>query len=130
LSADTKKIYIFRLLGILAILLAGGLVYYLFSPEQSDFFPRCPFHVMTGLDCPGCGSQRAIHHILHFEIGKAFMSNALLIIAIPYIIVCTYLEYFGGKERYPRLRKMIYSKNAVISVLILIILFWILRNIF
>ncbi|MFC4674216.1 DUF2752 domain-containing protein [Dysgonomonas termitidis] len=120
--------YIRRLLGIAILLVAGGIIYYLFSPGESSLFPRCPFHTFTGLDCPGCGSQRAVHHLLHLRIKDAFTSNPLLVIAIPYILICIYLEYFGGKEKYPRVRQWLYSKKAIYTVLLVIILFWIGRN--
>ncbi|MDH6308175.1 hypothetical protein M2451_001200 [Dysgonomonas sp. PFB1-18] len=126
-SSDRSK-YITRLFVILIVLFVGGLVYYLFSPEESGFFPRCPFHTLTGFECPGCGSQRAIHHLVHFDLHKAFTSNPLLIISIPYILVCLWLEYFGGKQKYPKIRKALYGKSAIYAVLIIIIAFWIGRN--
>lgn len=113
---------------MLAILIGGGLIYFLFSPEESVFFPKCPFHVITGLDCPGCGSQRAIHHLLHLQFKEAFLSNPLLIVAIPYLILGLYIEYFGGKEKYPRMKQLFYSRKAIYIVLIIIIAFWIGRN--
>lgn len=124
----SKKIYRQRLFVIITIALVGGVVYYLFSPLESSFFPKCPFHSITGLDCPGCGSQRALHYLTHFEIKKAFLSNPLLIMAIPYILTGIYFEYFGGKENYPRIRKILFGKNAAVIVLIVVLLFWIGRN--
>ncbi|HMM01651.1 MAG: DUF2752 domain-containing protein [Dysgonomonas sp.] len=123
-----KHIHIRRLLGIAILLVAGGIIYYLFSPGESSLFPKCPFHTITGLDCPGCGSQRAVHHLLHLQIKDAFTSNPLLIVAIPYILTYTYLEYLGGKEKYPRVRQSLYSRKAIYAVLLVIILFWIGRN--
>ena len=123
-----KYTYIRPLLGIAILLIAGGIIYYLFSPEESSLFPQCPFHAVTGLDCPGCGSQRAVHHLLHLQIKEAFSSNPLLIIAIPYILICIYMEYFGGKEKYPYIRQSLYSRTAIYTVLLTIILFWIGRN--
>lgn len=121
--------YIPQLLVIVFLLLVGSLLYYIFSPEESDFFPKCTFHTLTGLDCPGCGSQRAIHHLLHLRIKEAFLSNPLLMLVIPYIILCLYMEYFGGKERFSKIRKVIYSKYAIWGILTIILLFWIIRNI-
>jgi hypothetical protein len=36
---------------------------------------RCPFHAATGWWCPGCGMTRALHHVLHGQLGAAFASN-------------------------------------------------------
>lgn len=129
-SSSKKKIYTQRLIAILIFLFIGGVIYFIFSPEESELFPQCPFHYLTGFDCPGCGSQRAIHHLLHLDVRNAFYSNPLLILAIPYIITGIYFEYFGGREKYPRIRRIIYGKRAIIIVLLVIVLFWIGRNIF
>ena len=55
------------LLGILAVSVLA-LIYYKFNPSDIAIFPKCPFLLLTGLKCPGCGSQRAIHSLLHFSI--------------------------------------------------------------
>lgn len=122
------KKYNRRLLVIIAASLIIGGIYYLFSPSEVSFFPKCPFHSITGLDCPGCGSQRTLHYLTHLEIKKAFLSNPLLIMAIPYMLIGIYFEYFGGKENYPRMRRILFGKNATVTVLIVVLLFWIGRN--
>lgn len=124
-----KSVYIQRVVGILVVLLLIGGIYFLFSPEESGFFPQCAFHSMTGLDCPGCGSQRAIHHLLHFRIREALSSNLLLVVSIPYIIICLYMGFFGGRGRYPKIRKALLSKKALLIIFILIALFWVIRNV-
>ena len=50
------------------------------DPEYSAFIPKCPFRWFTGLDCPACGSQRAIHQLLHLNIKGAFGYNPFLIL--------------------------------------------------
>lgn len=128
--ASERKYYWRRFGAIAFVLIVGGLIFYLFSPEDSQFFPQCPFHYLTGLDCPGCGSQRAIHHLLHFRFTEALRSNPLLVVAIPYVILGVYIEYFGGKEKCPRVKQLFYNRTAIIVVLIIIVLFWIGRNLF
>lgn len=83
---------------------------------------------MTGLDCPGCGSQRALHHLLHLQFKDAFFSNPLLVLAIPYLLLGGYIEYFGGKEKCPRVKQLFYSQKAIVVVLVVIVMFWIGRN--
>lgn len=102
-------------------------VYAIFDPS-AGLFPRCPFLVLTGLDCPGCGSQRAIHSIFRGNIGAAFHYNTLLVVMIPYIAVCVWLEYLGGKKRYPRLRRILMGREACYILLGIFLLFFILRN--
>ena len=116
---------------IIAIALAAVaiVVFFLFSPEESDnFFPKCIFKSITGLDCPGCGSQRAIHHLLHLDFKMAFLRNPLAVTMIPYIFVGILFEYFGLKERFPKARNILFGYWAASILLIIVIAYWIGRN--
>ncbi|MCU0451667.1 MAG: DUF2752 domain-containing protein, partial [Bernardetiaceae bacterium] len=69
------------------VVLALVPIYHYFPPETTPGFPRCPFRLVTGYQCPGCGSQRAIHHLLNLRVGKAFAANPLLVISLPYLLL-------------------------------------------
>ena len=85
--------------------------------------------MLTGLKCPGCGSQRAIHHLLNGEIASAFIVHPLLVLAVPYLLVAVYFEFAGGKFKYPAMRKRLFGTKACIVIFIVFILYWITRNI-
>lgn len=78
-----------RGLRLLLPLLLLGILFLLYwhDPSGSGMHPSCPFHRLTGLECPGCGSQRAVHHLLHGRLAEALAHNALLVVAIPLAIV-------------------------------------------
>jgi hypothetical protein len=63
--------------------LLGLSVLFQFDPSQSAFFPQCPFHYFTGLDCPGCGALRASHSLLHGHVLAAFCLNPLFCALLP-----------------------------------------------
>ncbi len=71
----------------LALLAIAGLgaaaVLFQFDPSHSAFYPTCQFHRLTGLECPGCGSLRAMHQLLHGRLAAAFHFNALLVVSLP-----------------------------------------------
>jgi hypothetical protein len=50
-------------------------------------FPECPFHRLTGLYCPGCGTIRAIHALLHGDPLSAFRYNPLAVLSLPLLIL-------------------------------------------
>src|SRR2546421_11472933 len=52
--------------------LVGAAVLFWFEPTQHAFYPICAFHRTTGLLCPGCGSLRALHQLLHGQVAAAF----------------------------------------------------------
>jgi hypothetical protein len=105
------------------------IVYFSYNPEKTEFFPPCLFHKLTGFKCPGCGTQRAIHSILHLEIKQAFRYNPALFIAIPLVGLLIYLENFGGKTRFPKLHRFLSGTKFILGLFIIIILYWIGRNI-
>ena len=124
-----KKKYI--LITVAAFIVATALfILFRLNPNVYPIFPKCPFLIITGFECPGCGSQRALHQLLHLNIASAFVQNPLVVIYLPYIALGIYLEYFGGNKRLPHVRNIFYGKWAAILILISIILFWIGRNIF
>ncbi|MBC7557266.1 MAG: DUF2752 domain-containing protein [Chryseobacterium sp.] len=119
-----------KLLFILLVLfLMSGLVFYYFiNPLSTNFIIKCPFKSITGWDCPGCGSQRAVHELLHGNFKQAFFYNPLFIIALPYAFVGILFEWFSLKYRYPKTRKILFGKTAIYIVAFTIISFFILRN--
>lgn len=114
-----------------AVLLLIGLVvlYASFDPAQSDFFPACPFHSLTGFLCPGCGSQRVLHHLLNMEVQTAYAYNPLLIISLPYIFLAAIFDRFSNPSTVVlKWRQILFGRKAILLVLIFIISFWVLRN--
>lgn len=69
--------------GIAAGLGVAAVLLYLFPPTETHFYPRCVFHAVTGLACPGCGSLRAAHSFLHGDFATAFRFNPLLFVLLP-----------------------------------------------
>jgi hypothetical protein len=67
----------------LVLALAGAVVMFLFDPARVPIYPVCVFHQMTGLDCPGCGSLRAAHQLLHGHLSTALHFNALFVLSLP-----------------------------------------------
>lgn len=60
---------------------------FLFNPETNRLFPPCPVYWVTGFHCPGCGSLRALHNLMHGHLFTALTLNPLMIISIPLVAV-------------------------------------------
>jgi hypothetical protein len=113
--------------GIWCLLAAGAVYLFLFEPGRSGFFPVCMFRLLTGLTCPGCGTTRALHEIVHGHFLAAFMLNPLLLIASPFLLFA-FMRYSvivmnGGVPR----------KNAlpapyIYAIFFVVVGFWIFRN--
>lgn len=44
--------------------------------------PGCPFYALTGFYCPGCGSTRCLHALVHFDLANAMAMNPMLVISL------------------------------------------------
>ncbi|MDP9193108.1 MAG: DUF2752 domain-containing protein [Acidobacteriota bacterium] len=67
-----------RLVSAILVVVIGGWVLYTFPPVTTAFYPQCVFKQASGLDCPGCGTTRALHALLHGRFGEALRLNAML----------------------------------------------------
>lgn len=113
---------------VVALLLVFGFIYYAVDPSSSSVFPRCGFLSLTGYKCPGCGSQRAVHALLHGDVATAFRFNAMLLISIPWVAYCLLAE--TQRVRNPRLYVRLNSHLVILLFFVAVLLWWVLRNIF
>lgn len=114
-------------IAIWALLLAGAVYLFVFEPGKSGFFPACPFRLVTGFTCPGCGTTRALHQILHGHFISAFMLNPLFFLLSPFLLF-GFLRYSvivlrGGVPR-PNALPAFY----IYALFFAIVSFWIFRN--
>lgn len=58
---------------------------HVFDPATSGIFPPCPVYYLTGWYCPGCGSLRAMHQLLHGHIWAAWAMNPLTVALMPFL---------------------------------------------
>jgi hypothetical protein len=74
------------MLGVFALLAGVAcLVLFCFDPRQHHFYPLCFFHKTTGLLCPGCGTLRGLHQLLHGHLAAAFRFNPMLVVSLPFL---------------------------------------------
>jgi hypothetical protein len=72
-----------RNLLILGTAALAAAVLFLFDPATTGFYPPCLFRTFLGAQCPGCGSLRAAHQLLHGNLHEAWVLNKPLLIALP-----------------------------------------------
>ena len=62
---------------------AGARCIWLANPTvPGGILPVCPTKALLGIDCPGCGSPRMIHSLLHLDVACALRCNALGLVAV------------------------------------------------
>lgn len=103
-------------------LLAGALGYIgLVDPHRPDsVFPICPFRLLTGWNCPGCGALRMTHDVLHGALTAAVNDNVLVLVGIPVMAGWVLLRR--------RLGKSLLTMPAAATVVITTVAWAIVRN--
>jgi hypothetical protein len=114
--------------GITALVLACLAILFLHDPAGSTLYPRCPFHTLTGFHCPGCGTLRALHQLLHGNLAAAFGLNPLGVLLFPFLgygLLCTIVRRANGR----RLPTVFIPAVWIWVLLGVILAFWVLRNV-
>ena len=112
----------------MAFSIAAGtilLLYFFVEPKDGNL-PKCIFHELTGLYCPGCGGQRSLHALLHGRILTAINYNFLFVLLIPLLVYFMFIFISGKKYA---ASSFIYKARFSLGIVIIVVSFWILRNI-
>jgi hypothetical protein len=115
--------------GLLLVVVATAAIslYLIFDPSDYNWFPKCVFYQMTGLECPACGSQRAVHAILNGSFLEGFLYNPFIVISIPYgfglVMIMLFKTPFTAK-----LRSKLLHHYAVYTYCVIFVGWWIIRN--
>ena len=99
----------------------------LFEPGKSGVFLACPFRKITGFTCPGCGSTRAMHRLIHGDVIAAFQFNPLFILALP-LLLYVLVRYTDAAIRGKPLNPNQLNANSNWVQFVVILSFWIFRN--
>ena len=128
-SSETRHRYyispnhLFRILLIivLAVSSSSGVLFYLFEIDFINYLPTislCPFHAITGLECPGCGMTRAMISLGQLKLGAAIGYN---LFSIPLLMLMIFYMWPGKFPSF--LQHQVFS----LFVFIIVIVVWLMR---
>jgi len=113
-----------RTAAIAAVVVSASVaVLYGVDPTRHAITPPCPYLTLTGLACPGCGLTRAVHFLLHGEVGRAFAFNPWAFVSGPALLAFILLSVVPDPARTVRVRTGISWMMLMITIG-----FWIWRN--
>ena len=111
------------------LVLVLGLVlvtlYYALEPSSGSL-PSCLLLRLTDFPCPGCGTQRAVHALLHGDVVGGIAYNYSLLATIPILARYVGDALWGGKAS--RLRAFLHHAFTILSLVLMLLAWWILRN--
>ncbi|WP_374328930.1 DUF2752 domain-containing protein [Soonwooa sp.] len=110
------------------LLIGVLLVYFFIDPADSGWAISCPFYTITNYACPGCGSQRAFHELLHGHFRNAFVLNPIFVIAIPFFLIFLAFQISDLKTKYSKFYNMLFGFKSILAYIIIVFLFFVVRN--
>ena len=110
-------------------LTAISIFLFFFNPSSpaNQWFPKCPFRLVTGFQCPGCGATRAFYQLLHLHPVAAFKFNPLIMLTLPFLIY-GFLGFTKSAITGKPYRRLFIPPIYLWAWLVLMIFFWIFRN--
>ena len=115
-------------IGLLLVVVLAVLT--LVDPAQSIWIPKCPVKLLTGLQCPGCGFQRAAHALLHGDVLGALRFNWFLLYAVPYLLVLIAERFFLRGKWQLKIRRWAEDNRVVWSYVVVYFVWFVVRNIY
>lgn len=111
-----------------AVAAVGCLVVGLVDPTRTALLPPCPFKAVTGgLDCPGCGTTRAMHQLLNGNVAAAIGLNAFALLALPYLLY-SWLAWALPTVSSFRLPVLRVPAKAIYGLVAVVVAWWVVRN--
>ncbi|MBR5655329.1 MAG: DUF2752 domain-containing protein [Prevotella sp.] len=115
-------------IGLLLVVVLAVLT--LVDPAQSIWIPKCPVKLLTGLQCPGCGFQRAAHALMHGDVLGALRFNWFLLYAVPYLLVLIAERYFLRGKWQLKIRQWAEDNRVIWSYVVVYFVWFVVRNIY
>lgn len=98
----------------------------LVDPNAHGNYPTCPWLLLTGYYCPGCGFLRMVHALGHAQFGTAFGLNPLAFVMVP-VLLYAWVRWLVRSIR-GRPRETVLHPAFIWVFLVVLIGFWIVRN--
>ncbi|MCA9099710.1 MAG: DUF2752 domain-containing protein [Planctomycetales bacterium] len=118
---------------VTVVLVAATLsMLYAVNPDGSAWYPKCPLHELTGLNCPGCGGLRGVHQLLRGNVMAAFRLNALAFLLLPPLALTWLVNQYRQwrhRQRGGEVPQSLFPSWTGWVLLIVVVAFAIARNI-
>jgi hypothetical protein len=122
MKTPVKVILVLVVLGVFVML-------YHFDPSQYLWIPKCPTKLLLGIDCPGCGCQRAIHAFLHGDVRAAIHYNPFIVFALPYALMALGYRHIRKESLRNRIGAIVESKFMTRTYIVVFFCWFVIRNI-
>jgi hypothetical protein len=109
-------------------LLLASVALHLRDPHREGSWGLCPWLLVTGTYCPGCGGLRAVNDLTHGDVVAAASSNLLFVGALPLLAFWWLRRMVDGWRGVRRAVPERAWLTGTYAVLALAGVFWVVRN--
>jgi len=67
--------------------LGASVLLHVRDPHRGGSWGYCPWLLLTGTYCPGCGGLRAVNDLTDGDVAAAASSNLLFVVSIPFLVL-------------------------------------------
>jgi hypothetical protein len=113
--------------GVAAAFLSAAAYIGAVNPHDAGHYPTCPSLWLTGYYCPGCGSLRATHDLVHGNLAGAWAMNPLFVIVVPWL-AWRWIKWVLAATGHP-VKTRPAPAWVLYAVFGVIIAYWIARNV-
>lgn len=108
--------------------LGASVLLHLRDPHRSGSWGYCPWLLLTGTYCPGCGGLRAVNDLTDGHFAAAASSNLLFVGSLPLVLL---LWGRWVRDRWRGTSRQVTTRHAFVlsgAFLAVTLVFWVLRN--
>lgn len=99
----------------------------LHDPHGTGSYGFCPFLVLTGVPCPGCGGLRAVNDLTHGDVAAAASSNVVAVVLVG-VLGIAWVAWVVRRWRGQDGPMVTVNERSAVLVLVALLVFGIVRN--
>ncbi|GLU45926.1 DUF2752 domain-containing protein [Nocardiopsis ansamitocini] len=108
--------------------LAAAVMVHFIDPNEPGNYPTCPWLMLTGTFCPGCGTTRAVAALTHLDVLGAAQMNIFAVAVVPFVAFW-YIKWLYQSFRPPKATRTTMASPVWLYLLLAaILLYWLVRN--
>jgi len=98
------------------------------DPHEAGSYAFCPWLLLTGVACPGCGGLRAVHDLTHGDVAAALSGNLVVVAVLVPAALLLWLGWTRSRWRGRPFTSPLLSRPALWSLPVLLVCFGVARN--
>lgn len=110
--------------GIAAV---STVVWFADPTTPGGLIPPCPTNALLHINCPGCGSSRALYSLLHGDLPAALHYNAFGVVAVVLLLIA-FATYTIGLWRGRPVRSWQNWRYTPMVALVATVIWFVIRN--